>query len=139
MQGPANFIGNYLKRIGIENMVKPSSEGLFELHQSHVMTVPFENIDISNGTRIKLDLDYLYNKVVLKNRGGFCYELNYLFFTLLTKLGFNVRMTSASILDENGELGPSFDHMCLIVFINNSRWLVDVGFGDLFISPTLSS
>ena len=57
------------------------------------MNVPFENLDIQN--KIKIDLDNLFDKIVIRNRGGFCYELNGLFYKLLKQIGFAVRMVSA--------------------------------------------
>jgi len=43
-------------------------------------------------------------------------------------------MISARIFD-NDKLGPEFDHMAIIVNLDNEHWLADVGFGDLFIGP----
>jgi N-hydroxyarylamine O-acetyltransferase len=78
----------------------------------------------------------LFDKVVLRRRGGFCYELNGLFASLLGQLGFNVTMLSAGVARPGGGFGPDFDHMTLMVSLEE-RWLVDVGFGDSFRQPLL--
>lgn len=37
-------------------------------------------------------------------------------------------------MDGRGEFGPAFDHMTLVVTLDE-RWIVDVGFGDSFREP----
>ncbi len=76
----------------------------------------------------------LYHKIVVRRRGGFCYELNGLFGELLRALGFRVEMLSARVRREDGGFGPEFDHMLLKVDLEEP-WLVDVGFGDSFVDP----
>lgn len=98
--------------------------------------MPFENLDIPLGTPIVLDLDLIYEKIVARHRGGFCYELNGLFCALLRALGFRVEMLSARVRREDGGFGPEFDHMLLKVELDEP-WLVDVGFGDSFVDPMI--
>jgi N-hydroxyarylamine O-acetyltransferase len=100
-----------------------------------MFSVPFENLDIHLGRRITLDETAFYDKVVLRKRGGFCYELNGLFACLLRSLGFRVTMHSARVYGM-GRPGPDFDHMVLLVSLQR-QWLVDVGFGDSFLEPLL--
>lgn len=126
---------NYLKRIGFDGRTAADAETLTELHRRHLFTIPFENLDIHAGREIKLDMNYIEDKVVNKGRGGFCYELNGLFCELLTGLGFKVKMVSANVFDEDENPGAEFDHMALIVSIGGDEYLADVGFGDSFINP----
>ena len=127
-------VESYLRRIEYDGPRQPSSATLRGLHRQHLFTVPFENLDIALKTPIWLDLALLYDKVVRRNRGGFCYELNGLFCELLIALGFRVRMLSARVRRDNGGFGPEFDHMLLRVDLEEP-WLVDVGFGDSFVDP----
>lgn len=124
----------YLNRINYLGKTKNDLSTLVKLHENHIYHVPFENLDIQHQIDIKLEKDHLFKKIVKNLRGGFCYELNYLFFFLLLELGFDVKIISARLFDGE-ELGPDFDHMALIVRINDNDWLVDVGFGDLFTKP----
>ena len=112
----------------------PSPTTLRDLHRQHLFTVPFENLDIALGTPIRLDPDVLFDKIVVRKRGGFCYELNGLFHDLLTALGFRVEMLSARVGREDGSFSPEFDHMLLKVALDEP-WLADVGFGDSFVNP----
>lgn len=110
-------------------------EALCDLHRLHLLHVPFENLDIQYGIPIELNREAFYQKIVLRRRGGFCYELNGLFFELLSRLGFNVKQVSAQPCDANGVYSPVFDHMALVVRLGHAEYLVDVGFGDFFLTP----
>jgi N-hydroxyarylamine O-acetyltransferase len=126
----------YLKRINYDGPLAPTAETLRRLQVAHLLAVPFENLSIHSAEPIILDDEALYRKVVERRRGGFCYELNGLFAALLRALGFEVTMLSAQVADAEGDFGPDFDHMALMVSLDE-RWLVDVGFGDSFIEPLL--
>lgn len=126
----------YLERINYDGPLGPGAATLRRLHCAHMLSVPFENLDIHLGRSIILDEGKLLSKVVERRRGGFCYELNGAFAALLRALGFDVQMLSAGVAREAGGFGPPFDHMALLVRLEE-RWLADVGFGDSFREPLL--
>lgn len=126
----------YLDRINYHGPLAPTAEALRELQVAHLLTVPFENLSIHAKEPIVLDDDALFEKIVRRRRGGFCYEANGLFAALLRALGFNVKMLSAGVANAEGGFGPDFDHMAVMVTLDE-RWLVDVGFGDSFREPLL--
>jgi N-hydroxyarylamine O-acetyltransferase len=126
-------IPSYLKRIDYRGSLELTAEVLNGLHYAHLLSVPFENLDIHLGQLILLNEGQLFEKIVTQRRGGFCYELNGLFAGLLRELGFNVDLLSARVC-ENGEYGPEYDHLVLRVRLKDD-WLVDVGFGDSFNKP----
>lgn len=123
-----------LKRINYRGTTSPNLACLFSLHEHHVRSVPFENLDVQNQVKIQLQIPHLLRKIGLKKRGGFCYELNYLFYQLLSDIGFEVSMISARVYDQN-EPGPEFDHLALVIALEGRMLLADVGFGDLFVTP----
>ncbi|MBX2989705.1 MAG: arylamine N-acetyltransferase [Bacteroidetes bacterium] len=123
----------YLRRINFSSSLKANSDTLRNLHRSHMMSVPFENLDIHTGTEILLDESRFFEKIVNRNRGGFCYELNGLFAGLLREIGFDVTLCSAQVFQEERP-GPEYDHLTLIVHLDEP-WLADVGFGDSFLEP----
>lgn len=127
---------SYLERINYRGPVELTAETLRALQVAHLLAVPFENLSIHSGEPIVLEDEKLFDKIVNRRRGGFCYELNGLFAALLRELGFKVDMLSAGVTDGKGGFGPDFDHMVLLVELED-RWLVDVGFGDSFIEPLL--
>ena len=128
-------IGAYLKRINFQQKVAVTKEVLFELQRAHLLAVPFENLDIHYGTKIELNLDAIYNKIVNNRRGGFCYELNGLFFQLLKEIGFDVKIISARVFNKERGYGPEYDHLAIIAHVDNKDYLVDVGFGRFSFSP----
>lgn len=125
----------YLHRIGANRPTDRSAADLAALHRAHLLAVPFEDLDIHRGVPIDLDLDALYDKIVRRRRGGFCYENNGLFAALLTALDFDVTLVSAFRLDDDGSCGPEFDHLRLLVNVGGQRWLADVGNGGGFLDP----
>lgn len=125
----------YLDRIKIAHIEEPSYSFLAKLQCQHLLTVPFENIDILQGKEIVLDEGCIYEKIVVRGRGGFCYELNGLFSWLLRELGFSVSMISGRVYNPiDDRFTPEFDHMVLLVHLNRT-YLIDVGFGDTFRKP----
>ena len=126
----------YLERINYHGSLAPSAETLRELQLAHLLAVPFENLSIHAKHPIVLADEALFTKIVERRRGGFCYECNGLFASLLRALGFEVAMLSAEVANADGVFGPPFDHMTLMVSLEQ-RWLVDVGFGDSFSEPLL--
>lgn len=129
------MIDAYLARIGYDGPRTPSAETLRALQERHLLTVPFENLDIHWKRPIVVDTERFLDKIVNQRRGGFCYELNGAFAWLLRELGFDVAYLSGRVPTANGGLGPPFDHMALLVTIDGVRWLADVGFGDFSLHP----
>ncbi len=109
-------IAAYLRRIDYRGEIAPSIETLRGLHLAHLRAVPFENLDIHLGRPIVLDEEQLFDKIVRRRRGGFCYELNGLFTALLRDIGFDVTMLAARFPAEEGHAeGSEFDHLTLLV------------------------
>ncbi len=123
-----------MARIGYRGPTRPSVEVLRTLHMRHLLSVPFENLDTHLGRPIVLSEAAFFDKIVKNRRGGFCYELNGSFAALLKALGFRVSMLSARVAGKDGDFSPDFDHMTLLVQLEE-RWLADVGFGDSFTEP----
>ena len=94
----------YFERIKYEGLTDTTFEVLSKLQELHLMNVPFENLDIQN--HIKIDLDNLFNKIVVRKRGGFCYELNGLFYQLLKEIGFAAKMVSARVYTNKKNYNP---------------------------------
>jgi N-hydroxyarylamine O-acetyltransferase len=141
----------YLRRINYHGEQAPTAAVLRDLHRAHLLAVPFENLDIHLGRQIVLDQEALFDKIVRRRRGGFCYELNGLFALLLRGLGFHVTLLAAGVARADASFGPEFDHLTLLVHIPSEAslsapqsaipkpqslaWLADVGFGDSFREP----
>ena len=126
---------DYLSRIGNSTTdLEPNWETLRLLQRQHLLTVPFENLDIHWKRAIAIDIEKFYEKIVVNRRGGFCYELNGLFNELLRDLGFETRLVSARVFNGRDH-GPEFDHAAIIVTLPDGEYLADVGFGEFTAEP----
>lgn len=121
----------YLDRIGTRRPGVLDEATLRALHRAHLMTVPFENLSIHLNEPISLEEADLVSKIIVRRRGGFCYELNGTFALLLEALGADVVRVAARVYGDGG-LGPPFDHLALVVSLPDGTgpWLADVGFGS---------
>ncbi|WTT35972.1 arylamine N-acetyltransferase [Kitasatospora sp. NBC_00085] len=117
----------YLARIGAVRPGRPSEAALAQLQRAHLDAVPFENLSVHLGEPVLLGTGDLFEKIVTRRRGGFCYELNASFAALLRALGYRVSLLGARVCDGD-RLGPPFDHLALRVDLGGP-WLADVGFG----------
>jgi N-hydroxyarylamine O-acetyltransferase len=124
----------YLDRISYTGPLETTADGLRALHRAHMLSVPFENLDIALGRKIICDEEAILRKIVEQRRGGFCYELNGAFAALLREVGFTVTLLSARVARQDGSYGPDFDHLTLRVDLDEP-WLADVGYGDSFVEP----
>lgn len=125
-------VGAYLERIGFTEVPKLDLATLTKLQRAHLTSVPFENLDVVAGVDVRTDLAWSLEKVIVKRRGGWCFELNGAFSALLEALGFDVKLLGAAVLLD----GPNqqIDHLTLEVALEKP-YLVDVGFGESFIVP----
>ena len=123
----------YLARIGIDEQVGLTVDGLERLQRAHLTRVPFDNLDVFARRTVRTDTDWSVPKIVDRGRGGWCYELNGAFAWLLHELGFAVRQLGATVLLARPD-PMEFGHLALEVMLERP-YLVDVGFGDSFIRP----
>lgn len=134
MAGAAGLdIQAYLQRIGCSGDQAPTLMTLREIQWAHLQRVPFENLDIRPLHRsISLIPEAVYDKIVSRRRGGFCYELNGLLAIMLRGMGYRVAMVSASFIEPDGSTSPAFDHLSLLVDVpaQEGRWFIDVGAGS---------
>jgi len=123
----------YLKRISVKEQSVVTLDFLTKLQKHHMEIIPFENLDVTRKIEIKLDLERFYEKIMDKQRGGFCYELNGLFQQLLSKLGFQTHFISCTVKRPSVWAKPD-THAAIIVNLGEP-YLVDVGFGDSVRQP----
>jgi N-hydroxyarylamine O-acetyltransferase len=112
----------YLHRIGV---TEPT---LKSVHEGHVLSIPFENIDVQLGKVPSLDLPSLQEKLVRRKRGGYCFEHNQLYAAALERLGITVsRLLGRPML--GGPPLPARTHMILVAYQDDEPYLTDVGWG----------
>lgn len=122
-------IAAYLQRMGFTGTPRVSKECLDELVYQHQCHVPFECLDTYHTEAfIPLDKDSLYEKIVTRRRGGFCFELNGLFVLLLRGLGFDAFSVACRVAVNRTDLG-NISHRATMVRLDGKEYIVDVGLG----------
>jgi len=98
--------------------------------------IGFENLDIRLGRPIRIDTDSVFDKLVTRGRGGYCFEQNQLFGEMLAALGLTNRPLLARVrLGAAPGLTPPRTHMLLLVDLAGEPWIADAGFGGSYVPP----
>ena len=129
MQKMIMDIDAYLERIGLIEQPDVSVAGLFALQRAHMLYVPFENLDVFLRRPLSLALPNLFDKVITRKRGGYCFELNTLYAELLRIIGFTVRPLFARVWLREAIDVPARAHIIHLVDIEGQCYITDVGFG----------
>ena len=125
--GRAELLTAYLDRLGVDP--GPPTLGLaHELVARHVAAFAFASIGPRLGDPLPLDEASLYDRIVVRRRGGYCFEQNGLMFAVLEELGYRPRIVLARVLREEGS-HPPLTHRVSVVDLPEGEYLVDVGFG----------
>jgi N-hydroxyarylamine O-acetyltransferase len=134
----ATQLTQYFSRIEYQGPREPSLPVLHALTAAHVQHIPFENLDVLLGRGVDLSDDAVFDKLVTRRRGGYCFEHNGLFLRVLTALGFEVTPLSARVrLDRPRDFIPPRTHMFLRVALDGGVWLTDVGVGGASLTSAL--
>lgn len=121
-------IDTYLKKINLCYLPTPTFKSLCALQLAQITHIPFENLDCLNDLIPSTELDQIEEKLLLNNRGGYCFELNILFINALTALGFKARPLLARSMWRGSSIN-SKTHLVTLVEISNDLYLADAGFG----------
>lgn len=127
-------LDSYLARIRYTGPRTVTADTLCQLHRAHLLAIPYENLDIHLGRALTLDLAHIYQKLVVEQRGGWCYEMNGLFAWALRELGFAVTLLGSSVGEAAQGAAGDLDHLILRVDLD-TPWLADVGFGNGLLEP----
>ena len=123
----------YLRRIGAAT-AGSGRETLVAVQRAHRLAVPFENLDIPLGRGIDIRPDRLFDKIVERRRGGYCFEQNALFLGMLRALGFEARPLLARVW-LMAESTPPRTHTLNLVEVDGAQHIADAGFGGGYTPP----
>lgn len=129
-------IAAYLSRINCADRPSSDAAGLIQLQEAHRRSIAFESLDIGLGRPITIDSKTVFDKLVTRGRGGYCFEQNRLFSDMLAALGFANRPLLARVLLglPEGEVPPR-THVLLLTQIGEEQWIADAGFGGSYVPP----
>ncbi|KGS08104.1 arylamine N-acetyltransferase family protein [Burkholderia sp. ABCPW 111] len=131
-------LSRYFARIGYRGPAQPTLDVLRELQLLHPQSIPFENLNPYTGARVALDLESVVDKLIERRRGGYCFEQNKLFYTVLVQLGFHVTPLIARVRWQRPpDVSTPQTHMLLRVDLDGATWFADVGFGSTTLTAPL--
>jgi N-hydroxyarylamine O-acetyltransferase len=128
MQANNFSLQKYFERIGYEGRPKADVQTLIQLMRHQLMTVPFENLDVQAGKVVSLAPEEIVDKIINRNRGGYCYEVNGLFAMALEALGIEYQFVAARPMFYPVKRPKT--HMAIIATVEAKQWLCDLGFGS---------
>lgn len=125
----------YFARIGYDGSPAADLETLEAISRLHPRAIPFENLDVQLKRPVSTELEAVFDKLVTRRRGGWCYEMNGLLGWVLKEIGFDVRRVEGGVMREATGDGALGNHLCLAVRLDGQDYLVDVGFGGSQTAP----
>ncbi len=103
-------------------------EFLRELQSKHIARYSFNSLAVVLGQDISLEIEAIFNKIVEKQRGGYCFEHNKLVLNVLSQLGFEVRLLMAKVI-YNRDVDVARTHRVTLLKLDGDDYIVDTGFG----------
>lgn len=138
LDGSALDLDAYFVRIGYRGSRAPTLETLRALHFAHATTIPFENLDVLAGKTPLLDLAPVVRKLVDEQRGGYCFELNMLFSSVLKTLGFRVTDLIGRVRWKSpADIVSARSHRVVHVDLPEGPFIADIAFGGLTMTGPL--
>ncbi|NTW51771.1 MAG: arylamine N-acetyltransferase [Chlorobiaceae bacterium] len=132
-----NFdLQSYFSRTGFHGSASADFATLKSLMRSQLFSVPFENLDVQAGKVVSLVPEEIFEKIVGRGRGGYCYEVNGLFAMALEALGFTFQLVAARPMTYPVRRPKT--HMAIVVTLGHEQWLCDLGFGSFGIREPLN-
>ncbi|MBB5838292.1 arylamine N-acetyltransferase family protein [Kribbella italica] len=131
----------FLRRIGLAVApAGPSVEGLFALQRAFALSVPYESIQYQLGRGGPLDQRAVVERMIAREAGGYCFQMNGAFAWLLEGLGYQVTMHRGGVQPRTMP-EPRVDGTHLVLTVTGLPedpervWLADAGLGDGFLEP----
>lgn len=122
----------FFMRIGMEpdTEIEFTTEFLGRVQTNSVLHIAYENLDILDHKPIILTPDAMYEKIVLRGRGGYCFELNGFLTAMLREMGFTVTERFARYLRGESEV-PMRRHRVCVVTLEDGDYMLDIGVGQI--------
>lgn len=125
-------ISRFFQRIGMDPQTKIENtvDFLGRVQLQCVLYIAYENLDILEGKPLELTPDALYEKIVIRGRGGYCFELNGLLTHMFREMGFTVSERFARFLRGEQDI-PMRRHRVTVVHMADGDYLCDIGVGQI--------
>lgn len=126
-----NLLPAFFERIGLaaDTRVTHTVEFLKLVQYQCVTNIAYENLDILDGKPLSLEPEMIYDKIVRRGRGGYCFEVNGLLSMMLAEMGFKVADRFARYLRGEEET-PMRRHRIVAVDLEDGTYICDIGIGQ---------
>jgi N-hydroxyarylamine O-acetyltransferase len=121
----------FRNKIGFSEDETITFEKLDEILEKTAKAIPFENLSILSKKSKTLTKENLVDKIIIRNEGGLCYDLNSLLYLFLVENGFDVSLIRGIIYDHGGQRWNTIGntHVVIIMTYHDQLYLIDTGFG----------
>ena len=121
----------FRQRIGIPENKELTFKDLDYILEKTATVIPFENLRIIDASAEKITKENVMDKILVRNEGGLCYELNTTLYFFLLDNGFDVSLVRGVVYDhtaqEWGTIGRT--HITILLVHDEKKYIVDTGFG----------
>ena len=104
---------DYLSVLGLQRR-HPDLAFLRDLTSGHVANFSFSSVGPMLGDNLPLDIAALHQRIVVRRRGGYCFEQNGLLHAVLGELGFPVELYLGRVI-YNQDTHPGLTHRITLV------------------------
>lgn len=118
----------FRKRIGLQDDEKLTFDELDEILDKTAKTIPFENLSIMASHLSDINKENIMKKVLVRNEGGLCYELNTALYFFLLENGFDVFLVRG-VIYKQGWMTIGRTHVTILLKHEGQIYLIDTGFG----------
>lgn len=125
----SDIVDHYLRALDLHRS-NLDFDFLTELVRRHVATFAFSSVACRLGEDLPLDFESLFDRIVVRRRGGYCFEQNGFLYEVLERLGFAPTLYLARVI-YNQDIHPGLTHRISVVEHDGKRFVLDVGFGPL--------
>lgn len=121
----------FRKRIGISQSEHITFQTLNHVLEKTAKAIPFENLRVISkqlGDMTKYDL---VDRILVKNEGGLCYDLNAILYFFLVENGFHVSLLRGAVYNHTTQdwHATGRTHVTILLTHDQHTYLVDTGFG----------
>ena len=126
-----NLNDSFRIRIGFPIDRPITLENMNTLLEQTAATIPFENLCTLSGDLNELSEGHLVEKIIKRNEGGLCYDLNGILYLFLKENGLYVQLVRGAVyVPDAGSFSPTGrTHVAIILTEEGRKYLVDTGFG----------
>lgn len=121
------MIDEYLTSLACQDAREVCRENLFRLQLAHLQTFAYSNLTIFADGEPDLSEAALFERIVRRKRGGYCFELNGLLGYLLRALGYSVTEYFGRWHFGLSDEVPPQRHRVLLVDCQGEKFIVDAG------------